>query len=187
MDLQGFLQGFPNPSCFCPSFSKQFFGGFVGFQKVTRVPNLESPLPNLFAAPASFWTHFRRRRAAFRQVAPRGVERVRPKTEGVFVANGGGRVHRAASIRVESKHHSSDFGFPKEKNAAKARRAHARRAVRRRATMNAAVNSGILKRHVLTTSFDRQLEAENGSQPKAPKPKPYPKPKPEPNPNPNPG
>ncbi len=26
--------------------------------------------------------------------------------------------------------------------------------------MNAAVNAGILKRHVLTTSFDRQLEAE---------------------------
>ena len=33
-------------------------------------------------------------------------------------------------------------------------------AVRRRATMKAAVNAGILKRHVLTTSFDRQLEAE---------------------------
>jgi hypothetical protein len=33
-------------------------------------------------------------------------------------------------------------------------------AVRRRATMNAAVNAGILERHVLTTSFDRQLAAE---------------------------
>jgi hypothetical protein len=53
----------------------------------------------------------------FLQVAPRGVERVRPRTESVFVASGGGQVHHAASVRVESKHHSMDFGFPKEKTA----------------------------------------------------------------------
>jgi hypothetical protein len=37
-----------------------------------------------------FGRTFRRHRAAFRQVAPRGVERVRPKTESVFVANAEG-------------------------------------------------------------------------------------------------
>ena len=34
-----FLQAFPNLACFSPSFSKQSFGGFVGFQGVTRVPS----------------------------------------------------------------------------------------------------------------------------------------------------
>jgi hypothetical protein len=32
-----FLQAFPNLGYFCPSFSKQSFGGFVGFQWVARV------------------------------------------------------------------------------------------------------------------------------------------------------
>jgi hypothetical protein len=29
---KAFLQAFPNLACFCPSFSKQSFGHFVGFQ-----------------------------------------------------------------------------------------------------------------------------------------------------------
>jgi hypothetical protein len=37
--LQAFLQAFPNLGCFAPSFSKDSFGGFVGFQVVTRLPN----------------------------------------------------------------------------------------------------------------------------------------------------
>ena len=37
--LQAFLQAFPNLGCFAPSFSKHSFGGFVGFQGVTRLPN----------------------------------------------------------------------------------------------------------------------------------------------------
>jgi hypothetical protein len=31
-----FLQAFPNLGCFCPRTSKDFFGGFLGFQWVTR-------------------------------------------------------------------------------------------------------------------------------------------------------
>ncbi len=57
-DLQAFGQAFPKLACFRPRISKQIFGGFVRFQGVTRVPNLKSLLPNFFAAPASFWTHF---------------------------------------------------------------------------------------------------------------------------------
>src|SRR5271155_2779348 len=49
--LQAFLQAFPNLSLFSPSFSKQSFGGFVGFQGVTRPPDQKAPLPNFFAAP----------------------------------------------------------------------------------------------------------------------------------------
>jgi hypothetical protein len=41
-----FCQTFPNLACFCPSFSKHFFGGFVGFQGVTRFPNLNVRFPN---------------------------------------------------------------------------------------------------------------------------------------------
>ena len=64
--LQAFLQAFPNLSCFCPSFSKESFGGFVGFQGVTRPPNHKGPSPNFFVAPASFRPRSRRRRAALR-------------------------------------------------------------------------------------------------------------------------
>ena len=37
--LQAFLQAFPNLGCFSPSLSKESFGGFVGFQRVTRMKN----------------------------------------------------------------------------------------------------------------------------------------------------
>jgi hypothetical protein len=37
--LQAFFQVSPKIACFAPSFSKQIFGGFVGFQWVTRLPN----------------------------------------------------------------------------------------------------------------------------------------------------
>src|SRR5271163_398423 len=43
---QHFCQAFPNLACFCPSFSKHFFGGFVRFQGVTRFPNLNVRFPN---------------------------------------------------------------------------------------------------------------------------------------------
>src|SRR5271170_2631059 len=38
--LQAFFQASPKLACFAPSISKQSFGGFVGFQGVTRVPNV---------------------------------------------------------------------------------------------------------------------------------------------------
>ena len=38
--LQAFFQASPKLACFAPSFSKQSFGGFVGFQGVTRLPNV---------------------------------------------------------------------------------------------------------------------------------------------------
>src|SRR5271167_1550168 len=33
------LQAFPNLGCFSPSFSKESFGRFVGFQWIARLPN----------------------------------------------------------------------------------------------------------------------------------------------------
>ena len=41
-----FVQGFPNLACFSPSFSKDSFGDFVGFQGVTRAQNQKCPHPN---------------------------------------------------------------------------------------------------------------------------------------------
>src|ERR1700729_2544738 len=38
--LQAFFQASPKVACFAPSFSKEIFGGFVGFQRVTRLPNV---------------------------------------------------------------------------------------------------------------------------------------------------
>jgi hypothetical protein len=54
---QHFFQAFPNLACFCPSFSKHFFGGFVEFQGVTRFPNLNVRFPNFF--PFSIRWNFR--------------------------------------------------------------------------------------------------------------------------------
>jgi hypothetical protein len=62
---KAFLQAFPNLACFPPRISKESFGGFLGFQGVTRVKNPKCPSPNFFAAPASFWSHCRRHRAMF--------------------------------------------------------------------------------------------------------------------------
>jgi hypothetical protein len=53
-----FLQAFPNLGCFCPSFSKQIFGRFVGFQGVASLPNRKYGLSKAFVAchplPAPF-------------------------------------------------------------------------------------------------------------------------------------
>jgi hypothetical protein len=52
-----FLQAFPNLGHFSPSFSKQSFGGFVGFQWVARVSKRKTesvPFPNFSAPSASF-------------------------------------------------------------------------------------------------------------------------------------
>src|SRR5580658_1778920 len=38
--LQAFFQASPKVACLAPSLSKQSFGGFVGFQWVTRLPNV---------------------------------------------------------------------------------------------------------------------------------------------------
>jgi hypothetical protein len=38
-----FFQAFPNFRLFSPSFSKECFGGFVGFQGVAIDPNQKSP------------------------------------------------------------------------------------------------------------------------------------------------
>ena len=51
--LQAFLQAFPNLGCFSPSFSKESFGRFVGFQWVARLPNPMSPLPNILLSLGS--------------------------------------------------------------------------------------------------------------------------------------
>ena len=49
--LQAFLQAFPNLGCFPPSFSKESFGRFVGFQWVARLPNPKCPHPNILLSP----------------------------------------------------------------------------------------------------------------------------------------
>jgi hypothetical protein len=69
---QAFLQAFPNLGCFRPSFSKQSFGRFVGFQGVASLKNLNDVSPNFFVAPASLQPYSRRHRAAFRRLAPEG-------------------------------------------------------------------------------------------------------------------
>ena len=49
--LQAFLQAVPNLGCFSPSLSKGSFGGFVGFQGVTRIKNHKSRFPNFLSSP----------------------------------------------------------------------------------------------------------------------------------------
>ena len=83
--LQSFLATFPSPACFPPRISKESFGGFVGFQGVTRVKNPKCPSSKFFWAPASFWSHCWRHRATFGWPAPQ-VERVQPTVERVYVA-----------------------------------------------------------------------------------------------------
>jgi hypothetical protein len=48
--VQAFFQAFPNPSLFPPRISKEFFGGFVGFQGFAIDANPKCPPPNFFAA-----------------------------------------------------------------------------------------------------------------------------------------
>src|SRR5271156_6079226 len=101
--VQAFCQAFPNLGCFCPRISKDSFGGFVGFQRVTR-EKIQSVLLQIFSpARASFWTHSRRRGAAFRRLAPSGVERAQPRDRerlGSTVAEGG--------FIVEHQYHSRE-------------------------------------------------------------------------------
>ena len=47
--LQAFFQAFPNPSLFSPRISKEFFGGFVGFQGFAIDANPKCRPPNFFA------------------------------------------------------------------------------------------------------------------------------------------
>jgi hypothetical protein len=48
-----FIQAFPNPALFSPNFSKDFFGGFVGFQGLATSEPPFCPPPNILrAAPA---------------------------------------------------------------------------------------------------------------------------------------
>src|SRR5271169_1203228 len=72
---QAFPQAFPNLGCFRPSFSKQIFGRFVGFQGVASLKNLNDVPPNFFAAPAPLEPYSSRRHAPFRRPAPRAFER----------------------------------------------------------------------------------------------------------------
>src|SRR5277367_1767617 len=51
---QAFLQAFPNLGCFRPSFSKQSFGRFVGFQGVASLKNLNDVSPNFLWLPPPF-------------------------------------------------------------------------------------------------------------------------------------
>src|SRR6202041_3146449 len=67
--LQAFFQTSPKVACFAPSFSKEIFGGFVGFQRVTRLPNVLRWFPNFSPSAAPFRPHFGLRRTAFRRLA----------------------------------------------------------------------------------------------------------------------
>ena len=73
---QAFLQAFPNLDCFCPSFSKQILGRFVGFQGVASLPNRESvDSPNLLSPAAPCRPHSGPRPTTFHRLAPQGSER----------------------------------------------------------------------------------------------------------------
>jgi hypothetical protein len=60
---RAFLQAFPKLGCFSPSFSKESFGRFVGFQWVASLPNPKCPHPNILPSPRA-----RRTGRAVRQV-----------------------------------------------------------------------------------------------------------------------
>jgi hypothetical protein len=110
-DLQAFWQAFPNLGCFRPSISKDSFGGFLGFQWVTRAKNPKSLLPNFFAAPASFRTPFRRHNAAFYRLAPPGVEPAQQGIERVYVAwwRSAGSSWSISTVQEKEASTSSDY------------------------------------------------------------------------------
>src|ERR1700722_8309696 len=116
-DLQAFWQAFPKLACFCPRISKEIFGGFVRFQMVTRVANLRA----YFQSFSPRWPPFGLPFGAIRPLSAKSRREGssafgrRPRAFSSRVAEGG--FHRTASLRVESKHHSRNFGFPEEKNA----------------------------------------------------------------------
>src|SRR5271170_3026195 len=56
---QAFWQAFPNLGCFGPSFSKQIFGRFVGFQGVASLPNRKCGLSKSFVVRRPFPAPFR--------------------------------------------------------------------------------------------------------------------------------
>ena len=115
---KAFLQAFPNLACLCPSFSKQTFGHFVGFQWVTRVKNQKVPLPNFFVPPASIQPYSRRRPAVFPRAhgewrpvrSAGGRRRLRRTKWGAFMAAGVIRIERIsnlARIQVYGKRYQS--------------------------------------------------------------------------------
>ena len=71
---QAFPQAFPNLGCFGPSFSKESFGRFVGFQGVASLPNRKYGLSKSFVAPAPFRPPSSRPRTTFGRLAPCGFE-----------------------------------------------------------------------------------------------------------------
>ena len=111
---KAFLQAFPNLACFCPSFSKQSFGHFVGFQWVTRAKNQKVPPPNFFVPTASFQPYFRRRPAVSRVRTANGVQCGQLAVGGVCDAQNG-RVHgdRGDPDRANLKS-STNSGLRKE-------------------------------------------------------------------------
>jgi hypothetical protein len=74
--LLAIFQAFPKPACFCPSFSKDSFGRFLGFQGVASLKNPKDVAPNFLRClppfsriPAAAAPHF---------VAPHEFEGGRP-------------------------------------------------------------------------------------------------------------
>ena len=71
--LLAFFQAFPNPGCFAPSFSKQIFGRFVGFQGVASLKAPKRCLSKFFCgSPPPFSRIPDAAAPAFRRLAPEG-------------------------------------------------------------------------------------------------------------------
>jgi hypothetical protein len=112
---QAFLQAFPNLACFRPSFSKQSFGRFVGFQRVASQKNLNDVSPNFCGSPPPF---SRIPAAATPHSAvPR---RMRSST---FSASrrfslqlGERRIHGGAAVRIERILNLADFSVFGKRN-----------------------------------------------------------------------
>jgi hypothetical protein len=89
---KAFLQAFPNLACFCPSFSKQSFGHFVGFQWVARAKNQKG-------SDSKFFRPSRLLLAVFSALS-RPLPPTSSPLGGVCDARNG-RVHCGGVIRIE--------------------------------------------------------------------------------------
>ena len=112
-----FLQAFPNLGCFCPSFSKESFGRFVGFQGVASLLNRKCGLSKSFVAARPFRPPSCRPRTTFRRLAPCGFEEGRRLAWVYGEVGQGARSWRSSDPDRENFEPSTHSVLWKEKSA----------------------------------------------------------------------
>src|SRR5277367_2002624 len=106
--LLAFVQAFPKLGCFRPSFSKQSFGRFVGFQGVASLKNLNDLAPNFLRLPPPFSRI--PAGATPHSAAPRRMRSSAFSASRRFTLQlGGRRIHGRAAVRIERILHLSDI------------------------------------------------------------------------------